>query len=122
MKNKGKVSRAAEVAAAEFDEYPEDSFLFKSSQNSLVEEEGLMVEEGEQLTKEKRGGKWCTDKDEKRLSGNELYLLRRRSKLQTVQYFSVRYTVGLVYLALLFTCQRILLCDFSRSVRNREGD
>lgn len=82
-----------------FDEFPVDSALFECSQGST------RVEGGD------AGQSNATTAD---VSGNEAFLLNRAKKMNNVRSFSVRHTVGLVYLGLRYTHQKILLPDFTR--------
>ncbi len=90
-------------SAAVFDNFPEDNSLFTSSQDSCVEpvEEDLI--QGE-----------TTPKTKERLSGNDLYLARRAKRRQNVGFFSVKYTIGLLYLGLLYTHQKVLPSEMMR--------
>ena len=47
--------------------------------------------------------------------GNDLYLLRRTERKQhKTDFFSMRFTVGLLYLGLLYSRQKVLLPDLTR--------
>ena len=93
--------------AAQFDDFPEDSCLFKDSQDSIVEpdEDSMEAEMSEEPS---------TPKTDERLSGNDLYLARRAKKRHNIQYFSIKYTIGLLYLGLLYTNQKVLPSDLNR--------
>lgn len=82
-------------AAAVFDEFPEDSFLFGGQMQDSVE--GAEEDEATQTP-----------------VGNDLYLLRRAKRRLKVQFFSVKYSVGALYLGLLYTHQKILPSDLVR--------
>lgn len=89
----------AAVGAVVFDKFPADNlFFFECSQDSIVE--------GSEV-----GG---LSNDGKKLSGYELFLLNRTRRQSNVRSFSVRYTIGLLYLGLQYTHQKILLPDLTR--------
>lgn len=80
-----------------------DSFLFKEESD---EDSDSVEEEGPSSPAECEG--------EASVSGNDLYMLRRAKRRQKVKYFSLKYTIGLLYLGLLYTHQRILPADLMR--------
>ena len=81
-------------APSTFDEFPGDSILFQSSQESV----------------EEPGGK------EAKRDGNDLFLLKRKEQRNTrfLSYFPISLTISMMYLGLLFTDQKILLSDLAR--------
>lgn len=101
-----------------FDEFPEDSILFDCSQDSILE--GAMQEDEELSPCPDDNRVGATDSPtpggvgEKITSGNDLYLLQRAKRQLKVQYFSVKFTIGLLYLGLLYTHQKILPSDLVR--------
>lgn len=88
-----------EEAAAAFDEFPEDNALFECSQDSSdVETSGVDLMKAQ----------------EPELSGNDLFLLYRARRQNRVRNFSVHFTIGVLYLGLQYTHQKILLSDLKR--------
>ena len=87
-----------------FDVYPEDDHLFRSDSdidNDLESQDGTKPSEPTLL------------------SGEELYMQRRSGKLCTQNdpvYFTLKHTIALCYLALLYTKQNVMLSDLSRFV------
>lgn len=88
-----------------FDAFPEDDHLFHSDSDSdsdLEWEDGI-----------KQSGLSLQ-------SGEELYLQRRSDKLCkriAPVYFTLKHTIALCYLALLYTKQNVMLSDLSRLVQ-----
>lgn len=82
-----------EDTAAVFDNFPEDDALFECSQSS---NDGY------------------TSVDPLKLSGNDLFLSCRARRQNRVRNFSVQFTIGLLYLGLQYTHQKILLSDLKR--------
>jgi hypothetical protein len=96
--------REEEEEVAMFDEFPSDSALFE---NSIVEEgNGEGVRSG--VDPSSATGKGKT------LSGNNLLLFNRTRHKCKVKTFNVRNTIGMLYLALQYTHQKILLSDLNR--------
>jgi len=91
-----------------FDAFPEDDHLFHSDSDSdsdLEWEDGL-----------KQSGLSLQ-------SGEELYLQRRSDKLCkriAPVYFTLKHTIALCYLALLYTKQNVMLSDLSRWIRTNK--
>lgn len=108
---KGKFSSGTKgKLPASFDNFPEDSCLFRDSQDSFVEHD----EEESIKVKVEPSSPSSTPKTEERLVGNDLYLARRAKKKMSITYFTIQYTIGTLYLALLYTNQKILPSDFNR--------
>ena len=85
-----------------FDKFPEDENLFDNSLDCSLGDSanGDGGDEGNKA---------------QGVTGNDLYvLLRKTKKIRTVQYFSIRYTIGMVYLGLLFSNQKVLTSELSR--------
>lgn len=104
-------------STASFDEFPSDSVLFDCSRDNLPEESDEEdesplppdVPEGQDPPSPAGvGGEGSI------VSGNELYMLRRAKRRQKVKYFTVKFTIGLLYLGLLYTHQKILPSDLMR--------
>ena len=55
-----------------------------------------------------------TPKSQERLMGNALYMAERVKRRSRVQYFSIQYTIGLLYLGLLYTHQKVLPFELMR--------
>ena len=106
------------------DQLPSDSFLFDETQNSFTElrEEGggtnshdvspdVVEEGGKDLPSlpVAAGAAGAAG-----LSGNELYMFWRKRKWSRVRFFTVKFTIGLLYLGLMYTHQRILPSDLMR--------
>lgn len=123
-------SNGAETTVA-FDEFPEDDSLFDFSQDSFVESpttgKGKTKRKTAATGKDKRTsvgkGKVALNKSPatpmaksgKAVVGNDLYLLRRTERgRHKIDFFSVRFTVGLLYLGLLYARQKVLLPDLTR--------
>jgi len=91
-----------------FDAFPEDDHLFHSDSDSdsdLEWEDGI-----------KQSGLSLQ-------SGEELYLQRRSDKLCkriAPVYFTLKHTIALCYLALLYTKQNVMLSDLSRWIRTNK--
>ena len=94
-------TKRAKVGPNPFDVFPEDAHLFCDDSDS------------------------DSDKDDSKLSGaalqsgRELYMERRSKGMcrkPTPVYFTLKHTIGLCYLALLYTEQNVMLSDFSRFV------
>ena len=91
-------------AAALFDNFPPDDGLLDCSLDITVRDEGDDdVVKGNGVVKEG-----------KRLLGNELFLSNRTARRSAVKNISIQYTIGVLYLALQYTNQRVLLPDFTR--------
>ena len=102
-----KVEEKEEDREEIFDEFPNDEHLFAS-----------LDTDGTDSASEEGGGVSGSDSDGE-LQGIELYLKRRReTQLVTgnpmLSYFSLKYTVCLCYLGLLYINQNVLLSDLVR--------
>lgn len=75
-----------------FDTFPEDDVLFECSQSSTA------------------------PMDPRKLSGNDLFMSYRAKRQSKIRNFSVTFTIGLLYLALQYTHQKIMLSDLKRYV------
>ena len=97
-----------------FDSFPSDDRLFTSSQDSAPKD----TDTAESI-KEEGGGETSGSDSDRELTGMDLFLLRRReTQLVTghpmYSYFSLKYTICLCYLGLLYIEQNILLSDLVR--------
>lgn len=89
-------------------EYQSDSCLFENTQEDLLDD-GSTSSEGEDSDEE--------EKDEvvqEHLFGDKLHLFFKAKDPRKVCYFTIRSTISLLYLGLLFTNQKVLLCDLTR--------
>lgn len=91
-------------AAAVFDCFPTDSGLFDCRQDS----EGENDVEGNDDVEE------SGDVKVEKLSGNQLFLSNRSRRQSKIKTFPIRYTIGMLYLALRYTNQQVLLPDLMR--------
>lgn len=63
---------------------------------------------------ESSGSELLTDEDDSELTGMELFLKRKETESHGIGYFSIKHTVSLCYLGLLYTKQNVLVSDLSK--------
>lgn len=92
--------------------YVDDSCLFETTQDDLLDNGGSSGD-GEDKNEEEKG-EFGREIDRKYLFGDELHLFFKSKDPRRVRYFTIRFTISLLYLGLLVTNQKVLLCDLAR--------
>ena len=101
------------------DVFPSDSHLFAFSQDSAAS--GSFLADSAKMWRDSESSVSGSDSEEERLMGQELYDHRRKEIHQSIgtgntmwYYFSLKYTICLCYLGLLYIEHRFLLSDLVR--------
>ena len=99
--------------AEEMNEYLSDSCLFETTREDLCGDGSTFNDCGDKDEEEEQGA-LVKEVDRKDLFGDELYLFFKSKDPRRRRYFTIRFTISLLYLGLLFTNQNVLLCDLTR--------